>query len=124
MSEETTTFCADCVGHHQSAEGGDWHHPTMTEQEFDLRLALILLEEMGNPVEWFYISFAREVEKGGFLGGLYIRASGPTWAIKLASAAGLNPGGEALVYGPLNAEVIEENVPYENRNRLLSKEEV
>lgn len=122
MSDETL-YCADCGRHHGGPE--QWDHPTMTQQEFERRTAELLLEEMrSNPVEWYYISFAEEKDKGGFLGGLYIRASGTLSAIKLAVSRGLNPGGEALVYGPIDDETIEQHVPADKRNRLLSKEEV
>jgi hypothetical protein len=122
MSEETF-YCADCGRHHTGREA--WDHPTLARAAFEARTAELLLEEIrNNPVEWYYISFALKKEQGGFLGGLYIKASGPTSAVKLASARGLNPGGEALVYGPLNEESMTENVPEAKRNRLLKEEEV
>ena len=102
----------------------EWSHPVFaTREEFEKRLAEVILEEQEGGRGWWYLSFATEEE---FLGGLYLEASGPVEACMIAGLLGLNPGGEVLAW-PVTPEKLEQfaqNVPDEKRYRLLTKEEV
>lgn len=121
MSDDTTIYCKDCT---ENQAGGEHTHPTMTPEEFERKTVQLLLEEADNPVQWYYLSFALPVEDGGFLGGLYIEAKGTMSAVTHASLRGLNPGGEVMVWGPIDEDDLEEHVPEGDRYRLLTKEEV
>jgi hypothetical protein len=97
----------------------EWNHPTLTREQFDARVAE-LYAEGGTDEAWYYISFADEK----FLGAVYLRAWHALDAINRAAFLGLNPGGEALVTGPLSDESVDENVPETDRYRLLAREEI
>lgn len=65
---------------------------------------------------WYFLSFAKEKEQGGFLGGCVVQGADVKAAIENATLRGLNPGGEIAIFrcpkrGP-------EPIP---TNRLLSR---
>ena len=71
------------------------------------------------PRDWFYISFADEQR---FLGGAYVRGKNGVQAVYRAARLGINPGGQAAFMGPLPD--VEKRVPAENRERLLTEQEI
>jgi hypothetical protein len=75
---------------------------------------------------WFYLSFADAKRPKGeqFLGGLYVRAFTLEGAITRSHVLGLNPGGEVRIIGPLTSESMDEYVSPEDRERLLTREEI
>lgn len=92
------------------------------ESEQDRRRRLLtvkLLEEAGNPDEYFYHSFA---DDSGFLGGVMVAASGHATSLRRAHKMGINPGGEVLTQ-TISAEVWK-RIPDEFKWRLLTKEDV
>ena len=75
---------------------------------------------------WFYMSFADASLPEGqqFLGGIYVRGATLPEALTRSHLLGINPGGEVKTIGPLPSQVMDENVPEADRERLLSREEV
>jgi hypothetical protein len=61
--------------------------------EWHARLAEIQAEESKQPFGWFYLSFA-DVQPIGWLGAVIVQARGILEATDIASAFGINPGGE------------------------------
>ena len=76
--------------------------------------------------DWFYMSFCNaDLPEGEqFLGGLYIRGATIKEALTRSHLLGLNPGGEVAFEGPLPGELVELNVPLEQRERLLTRKEL
>jgi hypothetical protein len=72
-------------------------------------------------MSWFYLSFASDE---GFLGGCYVPGEDVMEAVKRAWLVGCNPGGEVQGAGPMPDAVVEEHVPAEHRERLLSYSEL
>lgn len=70
---------------------------------------------------WFYISFA---DDDGFLGGVYVEGRNEAEALLRSHALGINPGGEAMLVGPIPPERLREHVRGEDRDRLLTAAEV
>jgi hypothetical protein len=87
-------------------------------EKWKKRVAQVMLEELGEPEKWHYVSFAdtsfREV--------VIIKAHGVTDAITKCHTLGINPGGQVMCV-PMPDEVINQ-VSESHRNRLLSKEDV
>jgi hypothetical protein len=89
----------------------------VNRKDFQQRLNTLLAEEGKKPLCWWYLSYAAE---GGFRGGVYIQAHGPTEATYLSRHRNLSPGGEVLIL-----KVPTEHVPDKKFcNRLLTKDEV
>jgi hypothetical protein len=65
----------------------------------------------------FYISFA---DDSGFLGAVIVQAVDAYDAVQEAWRREINPGGEALIWGPLPPEMVQEG----SMNRLLDRDEV
>src|SRR6266851_8996400 len=82
--------------------------PEPGSPEWKERAARVLLEELGEPLGWWYLSFAGEE---GFRGGVYLQARGLTTAITAAHALGINPGGEVKGMGPISESLIALRVP-------------
>lgn len=75
-----------------------------------------LFREMSTPrVGVYYVSFADEMY---FRGGCFVQAIGSVAALAVAHAVGCNPGGEAMVFGPVLSP------GKEWMDRLLTREEV
>lgn len=95
----------------------------MGEAERVERMRAAAVEYLGDPVPdtWFYCSFVGE---DGFLGGCYVRgvSMGAAWV--RTNVLGINPGGEVQIIGPLPMATFEAIVPVDQRERLLSREEV
>jgi hypothetical protein len=83
---------------------------------FECRRDELVDDELRNSRRLFYISFAGE---GGFRGACVVEAYGPVTATRVASALGINPGGQALV---LEVPAGRENLL--PRDRLLSREDL
>ena len=77
---------------------------------------------------WFYLSFADPQKPSGeqFLGAAYVNADGEQIVDVMSrlSAIGINPGGEILIAGPIGEEEIDDYLPQENRERLLTRAEI
>lgn len=80
------------------------------------------------PVQrWHYISFCDASLPTGsqFLGAAYVRGETVEAAITRSHLLGINPGGEAKVWGPFPTSHLDEaGVSVEQRERLLSRAEV
>lgn len=103
----------------QSIQDGDvtWKFAGKPD-EFAARVAKVLTEEMADPEQWHYLSFA--TDEDGFRGAAVVLAHGITDAVTKANALKINPGGEVLCMS-----IPEEKIPAEEfRNRLLAKEEI
>jgi hypothetical protein len=72
---------------------------------------------------WYYVSFSDNVS-GGFLGGAYVRGRSRRHVVARTRRLKIHPGGQALVVGPIEEALMEERVPADKRDRLLSLEEV
>jgi hypothetical protein len=98
------------------------------ERRRDHRIATMLADAITGPGtgSWFYISFVDPDRPKGtrFLGGCYVQAENEAHALAVAHVLGCNPGGEASLVGPLPDEDVRANVPDEELNRLLTREEV
>jgi hypothetical protein len=70
-------------------------------------------------MKYCYVSFASEE---GFLGGAYIQGSNAFEVIDRAWKLGINPGGEAKIWGSIEGSEIP--VPSEDLERLLTREEL
>jgi hypothetical protein len=83
---------------------------------------------------WWYLSFCdpdlapppEEQTPGGpsWLGACYIEADDLPSAITASHLRGCNPGGEVELIGPFTAEQMDENVPEDQRNRLLGRDDL
>lgn len=77
---------------------------------------------------WFFISFADASlpEGSQFLGGCYVQAASLRDAITKTHALGINPGGsgQAVEIAPEQLRTFEEHVLPEQRNRLLTRDEI
>jgi len=78
-------------------------------------------EREKNPESWFYLSFANDT---GFLGGAFLRARGPRPAMQRARALGITFCDATVECTPASDDEVDEHVPGEMRNRLLTEEEV
>jgi len=84
--------------------------------EFQDRLKVALFEEWGQPLCWWYLSFADKE----FRGVVVVEAHGIVSAVMRTHELGINPGGEAL---GMALPPGEEPAP-EFRDKLLSKLEL
>lgn len=84
------------------------------------------LKDPEHDESWFYLSFADGDLPTGqqFLGGAYIQGINQGAAVSRAHKLGINPGGEVQIVGPLTPNAMAENVPAEDRERLLTREEL
>jgi len=98
-------------------------HADISDEERGELISAFLAKELAAGAEpgWYYLSFASE---SGFLGGCYVQGVGMGTAVQRSHALGINPGGEVLTSGPFDDEHMDEYVPVEDRNRLLTREEV
>ena len=84
------------------------------EGEFEARGKEVLGEELQNPIQPFYLSFAGPE---GFRGGAIVAANGILSATMVCNVLGINPGGEVMA-----VPIPEDRIPAaEWFNRLLSK---
>jgi hypothetical protein len=92
--------------------------PEPGSPEWKARKAQMLTDELGQPLRWFYLSFANEHE---FFGAVVVEAIGPAHALQRAHQLGVNPGGSVMTF-----EVPELALPIdvEATNRLLTLEEI
>jgi hypothetical protein len=88
-----------------------------------VRLQAMLLKEVKEGKrEWYYISSATATT---FHGGFYLMAHGPTEAWTLYHRLGWHTEGcSTQTSGPIDQDIMDNNVPMEDRWRRLSKEEV
>ena len=85
--------------------------------EWKARRAQLLTDELGQPLRWFYISFA---DDDSFRGAVIVKAPGEAHAIQASHRLGINPGGQAAIFKvPDGAPV-----PPAAVNRLLSKRDL
>ena len=85
--------------------------------EWKARRAQLLTDELGQPLRWFYISFA---DDDSFRGAVIVKAPGEAHAIQASYRLGINPGGQAAIFAvPDGAPV-----PPAAVNRLLSEEDL
>ncbi len=87
------------------------------------KIAELLLAEMDQPLRWFYISVANE----RFLGGVYLKARGPTEAWTLLHSFNLYP--RDMEAGTSTTEIPEEHqerieAAKDKHYRLLTREEI
>jgi hypothetical protein len=94
----------------------EWDHPTLTQEEFIARAKQWATETDSPAGSLWWLSFASDK---GFLGACVVPAPNMPTAITVATIMGINPGGEVMVYGPL--EDPPEDLPI---GRLMSKEEI
>lgn len=85
----------------------------LTEEEIREKL----LEELGNPLGWWYLSFANDSQ---FLGGVIVEAPGFVTAFAQANSIGVNPGGQVMGI-PVPADKVP---PAHYHYRLLNLEEL
>jgi len=72
-----------------------------------------------SPKPWWYISFASE---SGFLGAVQVQAETQERAIIQSHKLRINPGGEAMVCGPLPGEIVRAGgLPV---NSLITREQI
>lgn len=90
----------------------------MRERTWKARRDKLLAEEAGKPVRYWYLSFA----DAGFKGAIIVRARGFTSAVHLTHDLGINPGGQ--VQGYEIPPDLEQKIPPDSVNRLLSKDEL
>lgn len=67
----------------------------------------LLLEESGEPLGWWWLSFCDGDRPAGsqFLGACLVKASGFFGATMVARSLGCNPGGECQGLGPIPLSV-------------------
>jgi len=70
---------------------------------------------------WFFLSFADDKQ---FLGGLFLRAQGPTSAVETARELGIRFANATVECTRASDDEIERNLPLEMRYRLLNEHEV
>jgi hypothetical protein len=87
-------------------------------KEWKARVAEVMREELAQPEQWHWVSFADEV----FRGAVVIQAHGVTDAATKCHALNINPGGQVMAL-PMPPEILAQ-VPESYRNRLLTKAEV
>lgn len=86
--------------------------------EWKARIARMLADEEGQPMRWWFLSFAAP---GKSLGAVLVEARGPTSALRLTHRLGINPGGQVMT-----SEVLAEyaaRIPESMRHRLCSRKE-
>jgi hypothetical protein len=90
--------------------------PVMNNDQFFNRVAEVLSEELSEPEQWYYLSFA----DSEFHGAVVVKAHGITDALFVVNALRINPGGEVLC-----VLLPGDKIPAEEfRNRLLNKKEI
>jgi hypothetical protein len=89
-----------------------------TKKEWLKRVAEVSRQELQQPEQWHYVSFADKV----FHGVVIIMAHGITDAISKCHRLSINPGGQVMCV-PMPDEIIAQ-VPEADRARLLSKADV
>src|SRR5207245_78288 len=70
---------------------------------------------------WFFLSFADDQQ---FLGGLFLRAQGPTSAVETARDLGIRFANATVECTRASDDEIAQNLPLEMRYRLLNEHEV
>lgn len=84
--------------------------------EIEKRLRELLAEESGQPLQWWYLSYADEE----FRGGIIVEAPGFASAVMTARLLGISPGGSVR-----GLPIPPDEIPLESyRNRLLTKAEL
>jgi hypothetical protein len=85
--------------------------------EWKARRAQLLTDELGQPLRWFYLSFA---DDDGFHGAVIVEARGEAHALQQCHRLGINPGGQVALFA------VPEDAPLPDaaKNRLLSKEDL
>lgn len=86
----------------------------------------LIFREKPEYGSWFYLSFCDTTKPAGtqFLGGIYVKGWEIGEALTRSHLLGINPGGEVQFVGPLPHSKLVEMVREEDRERLLTKEEV
>ena len=89
----------------------------MNQEQFNARVTELMLEEMKNPLRWWYLSFADEQ---AFRGAVLIQAKGPTTALKRCHDLKLSPRGQVYI-----VDIPEDKLPDEQWTyRVLGIEEL
>ncbi|MGC1583318.1 MAG: hypothetical protein WA766_17670 [Candidatus Acidiferrales bacterium] len=87
-----------------------------TDELFFSRVFEVLSDELSQPEQWQYLSFADST----FRGAVVVKAHGITDALFKVNALKQNPGGEVLC-----VEIPDDKIPDPKFcNRLLNKEEI
>jgi hypothetical protein len=82
--------------------------------EWKARRAQILTDELGQPLRWFYLSFAGDDR---FNGAVIVEAPGEMHALERVHKLGISPGGQVAIFAVPEGK----HVPDAAKNRLLSK---
>ena len=87
-------------------------------KKFRKRVAEVTKQELSNPEQWFYMSFADEQ----FRGVVIMKGHGVADCLSRCHRMQINPGGEVMCV-PMTGEMVSQ-VPEADRLRLLTKQEV
>lgn len=77
-------------------------------------------EELTQPAQLWYLSFAKDKEEGGFQGAVIVPAHGMVTALDRVNELGINPGGSVMAV-PVPPGV---TIRPESTDRLLNREEL
>lgn len=99
--------------------GGSFEPVDLGNPELNRSINHVLAAADDSPPTWWWLSFA----DGGFLGAVVCRGANMVAATQHAHELGINPGGQVLGY-ELSDELVEAQVPEEQRFKLLQKPDI